>query len=470
MNSKNKIKVLLVVPVNNTGYQIIPDLGIGYLCSALKKSQISVSFLDCPRDGMDLVMFERYLRNNSYDLIGMKVYSDNVLNVKESIKIVKNINSKTIVVLGGPHPSSDPQGVLPLLKGADYAFLGEAEVGFPKLIKAIENKEFSGLGNIPGLIWRKNEEIVINDPIYVEPLDSLEFPDWNTINPRKYPDEASGIFVKSFPVAPIIASRGCPFKCSFCAGPKVMGKRIRYRSVENVIDEIILLKEKYGINDFTILDDNFTGRKAFVVEFCNNLIKRKIKINWSCPNGVRLDSLDEEMLKLMEKTGCYSFGIGVESGSNKILRHMGKSLTIEKIIEKVKLIKDSTNISITGFFIMGYPEEKLEDIQATLELSRKLKIDQAHFCIFIPLFGTPIFSHLQKEGLLSESILDFNTFTIDKVSMPTKYVDKEKIKKMHKQAYLRFYLRPKIILNSLKQVKSFGQIKVIARRLKNAFS
>ena len=157
--------------------------------------------------------------------------------------------------------------------------------------------------------------ITVNTVKLCEDLDSIPNPAWDLIDPRTYPISPHGTFSKSYPVAPIITSRGCPYLCTFCAGFKSTGRKLRRRSVKMVLDEINYLYRVYGVREFHIEDDNFTLQKEYVMEFTDSLCSSGLKIWWACPNGIRADRLDKEMLLSMERSGCYSFGLGIESGS-----------------------------------------------------------------------------------------------------------------------------------------------------------
>ncbi len=161
-----------------------------------------------------------------------------------------------------------------------------------------------------------------------------------------------GAFFKQYPVAPIITSRGCPFHCTFCGGHIISGRKIRQRSIKNVMSEIELLYRDYGVREIHIEDDNFTFRKDYVLEFCNHMRSKFPNLTWTCPNGVRIDTLDEEMVEAMRSSGCYALSIGIESGSDKILKLMKKSLNIQKIAEKIEMLK-KFDIDINAFFIPG---------------------------------------------------------------------------------------------------------------------
>ena len=245
------------------------------------------------------------------------------------------------------------------------------------------------------MIWRESGEIKINPPVFPENLDSLGSPDWNLINPCNYPFQTSYLTKSKF-VAPLIMTRGCPYQCTFCSCRSVTGHRIRSHSVPYIIEEIKFLKSNFGIKEICFIDDNFLVLRHLVIDLCEQIIKQKLDIKWSC-FGIRLDLVDKDILSLMEKSGCYLLTVGIESGSQRILDHMKKNLTLDLIKEKITLINTITNIKIIGNFILGYPMEIEEDVYKTIRLAKILPLYGANFFPFHPTPGTEIFDELMAE-------------------------------------------------------------------------
>jgi len=283
------------------------------------------------------------------------------------------------------------------------------------------------------------------------------------MDPSKYPVSPHGIFCRRIPIAPVMISRGCPYPCTFCAARSVVGQKIRYRSVDNVVNEILLLYKTYGVREIHIADDNFTMKKDYVVSFCREIISRKLDLVFALPNGVRLDTLDEGMLKLMEKAGFYSTAVAVESGSDRVLKLMKKHMSKEKIREKIDLIKRVTKIDLTGFFMLGYPGETEDEILETIEFAKSLKLDKAAFALVMPLPGSELWElYKAKEKNISWK----NFFTYQTVKGLSDIPEK-KLNALQKKAFYGFYLRPKIILGLIGQIKTYAQVKSILNRAFN---
>ena len=447
------MKILLVRPISEKASNVMPLLGLGYLAYALRKH--NVIYLDCVKEKMDLNRWYDYLKNNKFDYIGFQVFSCDVSSVLKMIESIK----ETKIIVGGPHISGKPDFVLH--ERIDYGFIGEAEIGFPKLLEE-EYEE-----DVPNLVWKNKGKLIINKQEFHDHIDDFAV-DWEKIKPDTYPIAPHGSFVKTPPSAPIIVTRGCIFSCNYCAGKKSTGTKLRKRSIHMIMDELTLLYNKFGIREFHFEDDNFTLDKQFAKEVCREIIKWKgnKKVSFACPNGVRLETLDEELLNLMEKAGFYSFAIGIESGNNRVLKKMGRNVTKEIMKEKIELIA-KTNIKMTGFCMMGYPTETLEEMEETARFTRELPIHRVQYGNFHPLPGTPIYDELIQSGEIKD--IDWDAYQDNTISYSPKGVTKEQLKKKMEQSFRKFYLRPKIILGLIREIKNWYQFKVLVKRAIESF-
>ncbi len=464
------MKILLVNPWSLKKFNVIviPNISLGYLAASLMKAGHEVEILDCVRDRIDPDQFEAHVRQNPhYDLIGFSLFTTYVGAVKKYTEGIKKINPRIATAVGGPHAVLEPVETLEILTDVDFGFRGEAEIGICKLVEILgaEEEPFGHprLKEVDNLVWRdRSGEIICNPRVMIDDLDSLPYPPWDIMNPGKYPLAPIGVFSKRRKVAPIIATRGCPYPCTFCAAGKMSGKKMRTRSVENILDEIKLLVEKFGVEEINILDDNFTLQHKLVEDFCHGLIDNNIDVTWSCPNGVRLDTLDAELLKLMERAGCYSFGVGIEWGTSKMLKITRKCVTLATIREKVDLIKANTNIRVTGFFMLGHPEETIEDVEATINFACSLNIDRANFFNFSPFPGIVEYDKLKREGKVIKNWYD--SLYINSVVYTPRQMTRKQLVHLQRKAFWRFYTRPRIFFNILKEIKSFSQFMVVFKK------
>jgi len=455
------MRTLLIKPYNLTDH-IQPSIGLGYLATSLRSNH-EVKILDCVKDNIRLQALPQHIRDFKPDILGIQCYTFDLDFVKRAFGAAKEVKSDIVNIVGGPHPSAVPIETMNSLgEFVDFAFQGEAELGLPLLLGKIEKGNNHNLADIPGLVWRDEEgSIVTNDKVYTDNLDALGLPAWDLIHPERYPEAQHGAFFKKFPIAPIMITRGCPFSCTFCAGNLISGKKIRKRSIENVLAEIRLLYDEYGIREFHIVDDNFTADKEYAKALMARLIDLRLDISLSTPNGVRIDSLDEELLRLLKTAGLYVISLGIESGSDRVLGLMKKNLTVSKIRKAVSMIR-GFNIEIAGFFIIGFPTETIADIRDTLRLSLELDLIRANFFSYLPFPGTESYTQLEKNGELAN--VNWDRFYFMSAPYVPKGLTREELKDLQRRAFLSFYLRPRSLLKNLLSIKSPRHLNFLFKR------
>jgi radical SAM superfamily enzyme YgiQ (UPF0313 family) len=463
--------LLLLTSVEAFSYQIIPDLGLMYIASSVRNMGMEVVIKDCRKEKWSLGDLERYVAGERPLAVGIKAYSNDLGRVAQMAGAVRRAHPEALILVGGPHPSMDPEGTLALLPDVDFAFQGEAERSMAGFMSWARNGRRGALPEeIHGIAYRGENGAEIRPPVWERDLDTIAFPAWDLMPVESYADEVVGIFAPAFPAAPMILSRGCPYKCAYCGARYVAGNRLRVRSVENIIEEIDFLERKYGVKTFTFSDDSFTSNREQAMELFDALARRPRRIMFTFPNGIRVNSLDAELLKLMEKAGCRLFGLGIESASDSTLARMKKGQTAALIKEKVELTRRLTSIKITGFFILGYPGETLEDVKHTISFASDLPIHHAHFCLFIPLPGAPVYDELVSKGLIVAHARDPERLTLDSVSGSLPGLPPKKLLRLHQYAYLKFYLKPWRLASLPSQIKSMDHIAVITRRIVKLFN
>lgn len=445
------MKIILVLPKFET-HIVTPPLGLGYLAASLRKNGHNVILLDCVLKDIRLQKFKEILKKEKPDFVGVNAMTSYYNSAKKYALEAKK--SGCLVCLGGPHVSALPKESLQD-SGADFVLIGESDITLPSLISAIENK--TSFSRIDGLAFKKGKKIIVNKKLeLIKNIDDLPIPAWDLMDPRVYPIAPHGAFVKKFPVAPIITTRGCPFNCSFCASKCIWMQRLRFRNPIKVVDEIELLNKKYGVKEFHFEDDNFTANKNHAMAVCNEIIRRNLKIVWACPNGVRIDMLDEELLKIMKKSGCYLLAFGIETGSQKIADKVNKHLDLSKVPEKLRMVRN-VGIETWGFFIVGLPGDTVETINQTIDFAVNNPFKRAQFCIFTPLPGSEIFSKMEHNKEYDWD--NFNFFN----TVYSEGISGKQIQELHKKAFRKFYLRPAIIFALVKNLK-LKQIKWLFKR------
>lgn len=465
------MKIFLVVPYSESHY-FVPPIGIGFLVTSLRRKGFKDShIIDGVKEHLTLEKFKSLILSKNPDVVGIQVFSSDVAMCQKYAKLLRKISPNTILIIGGAHVSGVGKEIFNDFPEAHFAFRAEAEKGLPMLIKLLEGGRlvkksiaFEYLEKIPGLIWKNKNKIILND-IYLEHnLDSLGLPAWDLMDIRTYPQAPQGAIFRNWPIAPILTSRGCPYNCTYCANKLGMGQVVRSRSINNIIKEVKLLYYTYGARELHIIDDTFTQNKEKVIEFCKILIKNKIKMTIAFPNGVRLNTLDKEVLSWLKKAGCYSITVGIESGSDKILKDMRKALTTKIIKEKLDLIKQA-KIDAAGFFILGYPTETKEDIIKTIKFAKQLPLKRVHFSAFLPLPGTDITEDLKKKGILKK--VNWSKLFYTEAPCPPKGMTSKELKKLQRRAFLEFYLRPKIVWGVITDIRSWDHFKALFVRAKD---
>jgi anaerobic magnesium-protoporphyrin IX monomethyl ester cyclase len=439
------MRVLLVKPSNLSDH-IQPSLGLGYLATQIRNEH-TVKIVDCIKDRLSGPQLLPVLEGFKPDMVGSQCYSMDLDQVKGILEIVKRHNPSIKTIVGGAHPTAVPDHTIQFLGHdlLDFVFVGEGEIGFPKLLRTLETSPNPDLRDVPGLGWIDQGTLRLNPRAEAQDLDSLGFPAWDLIRPQDYPFSPHGVVCRNTPIAPIMATRGCPYMCTFCSST---GTKVRRRSVASVIEEVRLLYHSHGIREFHMVDDNFTLDLDYAKEFLQAVIGSGIRASWATPNGVRLDRLDPELLQLMKQAGFYSIAVGIESGSERIRLKMKKGSSLSKIRRDLAMVQQVGGIDVTGFFILGFPGETRDDIQATLRFSRELPLTRAAFHSFIPLPGAQIWNEMEASGELKR--VDWDRYFFWAGAYAPEGMTHAELKRLHREAFLRFYLRPSIIAQNLK--------------------
>lgn len=291
---------------------VLPPLGILYVAASLEKNGYEVAVLDAELHELGIEETVQRIEKIRPDIVGITCSTSNFYRcVALSKKLKERLDAA--IILGGPHTSVMPKEILKE-KEIDFIVIGEGDLTTVELLNAL--KDGRELKNIKGIGYKEAGEIKINEKAeFIKNLDELPFPARHLVDLRTY--EPSPNHYKETPYTTMVASRGCPFACTFCNSSAIWRQRYRQRSVGNVIEEIKFLIKEYGIKDIGFWDDVFGINKKWINEFCNALKQQGIKINWSCE--MRVDGVDKETLKNMKEAGCWCIFYGVESMEQDIL-------------------------------------------------------------------------------------------------------------------------------------------------------
>lgn len=375
-------RVFLVFPAfeSNTGSSR-PSPSLGYLEQSLSDAGIECDILDM-KLGHSFKDLVKRIDRFKPDLVGFAVFTLHHRTVFKMIEKLKLRCSEIDVIVGGPHISIAKEETLKICSDIDFACVHEGEDLIVELCKG-ENLE-----GIKGLVYRKDGQVCFNGiREYENNLSRFNFPRLKKFELGRYANEIL-----------IISSRGCPYKCIYCSVHLVLGKKLRVRNVQHVVDELEYWYNK-GKRIFNFVDDNFTFYEKRVYEFCDELERRNLKnIVLRASNGVRADRLNYKLLKRMKEVGFRSIGIGVESGNDRILKILRKGESVEQI---EKAIRNTCELGyeVALFFVFGAPGETLQDIEDSIDLALKYPVFKVDFYNLLPFPGTELYDWVNNNNM-----------------------------------------------------------------------
>ena len=351
-----------------------------------------------------------FLQNTKPDLVGVSSISTEYLNVtRHMIALIRGCLPEAVIVLGGVIPTVMIEEAMKD-RNVDYWIMGEGERSFPLLIDNLR-KSSKKLSHISGLAYWQDNMPILNKMEFIDDLDEVPFPDYSDMTGVTLHDYgnikfkyAPGLLARQYPSAVTITSRGCPYKCIFCAGKTVSGAKMRFRSADNVLEEIDILYKK-GIREVIFLDDHFLANRDRALKIMNGIIKKYTGLTWKCVN-VTAWLLDEEILQLMYKSGCTHITVSIESGNQNVLKNIiKKPIRLDTIPAKLDIAK-SIGFDVIANFVFGFPGEKWEQIRDTFRYAEKLNVDIVNFHIATPLPKTELMDLCLRGKLLPDDYLE----------------------------------------------------------------
>ena len=467
-----------------------PPLGLAYIAAAVRQRGYEVQILDALALGINrveehnsIVRFglsdkeiSEYIKQYEPHVVGISChFTAHALDVNRTAAIAKQTNPQILTIVGGAHACSLPAELLKD-KNIDIVVKGEGENTFLDILDSLARN--TQPQNIPGTIVKKDGDIIRNpERELIGDLDSIPFPARELLPMESYFNWKSGVdnYDMRHPNTAMVTSRGCPMKCVFCSIHSIWGQHTwRARSAVNVVDEMELLHTKYGVREIQFVDDNLTLDKKRIIQICNEIIKRKLNVKWTTPNGVAISTLDEELLRVMKKSGCYRLSFGIESGSLETQEFIGKKIQLDRTKE---LIRYSNKLGLwtIGFFIIGFPYETKESIEQTVQYAVNSDLDYATFYLPMPFPGTRLSSILEKEGFLND-IKDEEDYSFSLSATRgcrTKYFSPVQLQQVKDSAYQSFmnsvlkkFMNP---LRILRRMRSWEDCVYISRLMRKGF-
>ena len=381
---------LISYPSNNhKPKDLVPPLGLGSLATCCKQAGYNVGLLDAELFQLTIEEIVQIICSCNPFAVGLSCVSP---TIGVGCEIVERLPRNIPVIFGGPHVTLMPHLTMLKSNRIDFIIRSEAEFSLPALLFQLKTKrEYSC---VDGLSYRFDGKITHNkNSELIEKLDGLPFIDRSFF--------ANDLKTKNGLESALITSRGCCYDCIFCSEPILNKKRIRRRSPENVINEMKYLNSEFGVNYFHFMDDHFTLNRKWLERFCLLIENSGLKVKWRALS--RVDSIDEEILRLMRNNGCELLAFGIESCSDIILEKIGKKITFKQIKKAIYLCH-RVGIQTKGFFMIGFPFETEKDIDFTINSAKTLGLNSAVFNIVRAFPGTVLFEKMLGTFELSDLV------------------------------------------------------------------
>ncbi|MCD6326993.1 cobalamin-dependent protein [bacterium] len=409
------MELLLINPPRTTKYFAqLPPAGLAYIASHVRANRVDVDIIDAANLHIDHAETLRRATDARPDLIGITVVSGTHESASKLGEALKSRMPDTKIVLGGPHVHFLYQEMMNANDWIDFCVRGEGEHTMLELLQAL--KHGSDLSQIQGLVFRRGNELVVNpDRPFIKDLDSLPFPARDLLPMRNYRWNLFGLTrADDIPVT-ITATRGCPFHCHFCASSYLWNVQ-RLRSVQNVLDEIEECLSQYDVNVILFPDDLLLLREEWAIELCKGMIERGFdQYIWACTG--RPGAISPKTLDWLQKAKCRLIMYGIEFGDQRLLDFSGKKISIAEI-EKAIAETRKRGILTKGFFMLGYPTETSETIEATIRLAKRLKLDFVDFNLPKALPGSPLYDYcLQRDIIIDMSDENYNDVTMQMIEL-----------------------------------------------------
>lgn len=431
---------------------MVPPLGLAYLAATAERLGACVRILDAQALQLSESQTAQEITRSPARFIGFTATTPIVNGAYRLAAHAADKHPHARILMGGPHVTALPEEPFSKVPGV-IVVRGEAEETF---VEILDGKPFS---EIQGISFQENGAPgapITHNPkrALIADLDTLPMPAYHLLPISKYYPSLGNYRRK--PALSIIATRGCYGKCTFCYR-ETFGNTVRTRSIDLIIDELRLLREKYGIRDISFYDDVFMGSKKKIHAFCERMLREKIDVIWLC--NLRGELTDPQTLALMRRAGCYMVDYGVESGSPEMLESMHKNAELERTKECIRMAR-AAGLDIKCGFIIGSPGETPATMKATLDTAMSIAPDTAMFNISTPFPGTEIFQWAEREGRLLSRNWDLYDYSHVLFDMPT--MKKQDIESFYKTVYRKFYLRPGYIARRALKLRSADHARMAA--------
>ena len=419
-----------------------PPLGLAYIAAVLEQNSVDVTVVDAPALNMDLPAYERMLKKTRVDLLGVQTTTPTIKQALAVARVTKALKPDCAVTLGGYHATFTADQLLRENDFVDVIVRNEGEHATLELADAFENDK--PLRNIDGINYRDGSRLVETPKRRpIEDLDALPFPARHLLPMDEYT-----LFGRKQVLATMICSRGCPMGCSFCASSAMHGRRVRFRSPENAVNEMEQVVDDYKVKMVGFMDDTFTLFPKWVSSFCKGIISRGIDVVWGCT--ARVDRFNKELLSHMWKAGCRTLLFGVESGNQKILDNVQKGTKVGQAKRAFKTAREIGMHTIASM-TLGMPGENRVTADETIGFAKQVNPDYALFSLATPYPGTMFYELASKMGLIR--VKDWTHFTLLTPIIETVDLTLRELQDAQRDAFKEFYLRPNYVFKQISRDK-----------------
>ena len=420
-------------------------LGLAYVGGYLKDRGVDIKLRDLEFDpDLANIGIEGILKKEGPRVVGISSTTPQMRAALQIAKACREVDPTIQVIMGGPHASALPEETARYPE-VDAVCVGEGE---DTLLEFVE--QGGAKPDIAGLVYEDRHGALVHtkERAVFEDINDLPHPLYEDLPVHRYGMAHRGHSMQ------ILTGRGCPYTCSFCASVAVRGRSYRTRGAESVVRELKQWIETYDATHFDFLEETFSTYKKRVLELCQGLVDSGLKVDWTTSS--RADRVDDEILTAMKAAGCTEIAIGVESGDEKVLSHAAKGVKLDEIRQAFKKIKEY-GINTYGYFILGLPYETEDSLRRTIDFAIELDIDYAQFSILIPLPGTEVWEMAKEGKVLRNLATDWSEYNFyNDPIIASEQLNGEILQKYYREAYRRYYIRPRFIARQFKRLFAPG--------------
>jgi len=417
-----------------------PPIDLMYAAAGLESGGAECRLVDFPAENRSWADFRKILQEFSPDALLISITTPSLERDLEAAALAREIIPDIFTIAKGAHFNTLDVKTLEEHPELDAVLRGEYEITCRELAEGRKPEE------IKGMTFRNGEGKIRQNPSrpFCDDLDQLPFPARHLVKNELYlrPDTGK-------PQTTIVTNRGCPFSCIFCLANQVAGRKNRVRSHENILAEIEECIQRYNIRNFLFRSDLFTASRKWVMDLCDEIIRRDLDITWACNS--RVDTIDGEILRKLKAAGCWLIAFGVESGDQEILDRMNKKLKLDEVRKALELTRRSGILS-SIYFLFGLPWDSPRVFETDLSFAKELDPDFLEIFYVYPFPGTRLYEIAVKAGLLQEGEIPQSAY--DAPAMGTLHLSKGELSEWRRRFLRRFYLRPRYILHTMKNIRT----------------